>query len=91
MLIIYFFFFTLHFDFIFVLVCWCCKGWWLVVGSEHTDEVVALKRLTLASTATINLSMNTPSEPGTYEYAVFLISDVYLGLDQQINFKIVVS
>ncbi len=85
-------------------------GWWVVCGNVGSDELVALRRVTvrprrgrlgrrvdrraraqLAGRATVTLSVTAPSAPGRYSFAVLLMSDVYLGLDQQLNVTVLVE
>ncbi len=51
----------------------------------------ALKRVALRSTQTFSLKFEAPQEPGEYTYQVFLMSDGYLGLDQQFDFQVTVT
>ena len=60
------------------------EGWWVLIGEVDTGEVLALKRLGyLRSKTTTTLAFSTPEEPCRKIYSLFLISDCYLGLDQQ--------
>lgn len=58
------------------------EGWWAVVGCKETDELLALKRLTIRrnSTSTV-LSFLAPEDPGHACLTAYLVSDCYLGLD----------
>ena len=57
-------------------------GWWLVLGCE--DELLALKRVQLhRGTTRAELQFIAPEEAGQLDYEVYLISDSYIGLDQQ--------
>ena len=47
------------------------------------DELKAIRRVSFGRRTTVALSIPAPIMPGTYTYTVFVISDVYLGLDQQ--------
>jgi len=65
------------------------EGWWLVVGMEEADELFALKRITIrGSVNTHDLNFEAPLEPGEYTYNVYLMSDSYIGLDQQDSFQV---
>lgn len=60
------------------------EGWWVLIGEVDTGELVALKRLGyLRSKTTTTLAFSTPEEPCRKIYSLFLVSDCYLGLDQQ--------
>ena len=58
-------------------------GWWLVMGVE--DELLALKRVHLGGRGPTKAELQfvVPDEPGEHQYDVFLVSDSYIGLDQQ--------
>jgi len=67
-------------------------GWWLVMGEE--DELFALKRISLPKNGGVfktELQFLAPDEPGEYEYDVHLVSDSYIGLDQQQKVRVVVA
>ncbi|KAI8147505.1 Sec63 Brl domain-containing protein [Fennellomyces sp. T-0311] len=69
------------------------ESWWLVMGDAETDELLALKRVsmrngpneTLTNRVTTHVSFETPVRLGKHRYTVFLVSDGYLGLDQQVD------
>jgi len=70
-------------------------GWWVLMG--EADELFGLKRLSLpkrggsgAPPFKTELQFVAPDEPGEYEYDVFLVSDSYIGLDQQHKVRITV-
>jgi len=67
------------------------EGWWLVCADVATDTMKALKRVTVLDSSTVSLNiLSPPAASGKpYHYALFLISDVYLGLDQQLDFSLV--
>jgi len=53
-----------------------------VVGCKETDELLALKRLSIRrdSTSTV-LSFLAPEDPGHATLTAYIISDCYVGLD----------
>ncbi|XP_076445059.1 activating signal cointegrator 1 complex subunit 3-like isoform X3 [Babylonia areolata] len=60
------------------------EGWVLVVGSVEAQEVVALKRITnIRGRINTQLALFTPETPGRVIYTLYVMSDSYLGLDQQ--------
>lgn len=62
------------------------EGWWLVLGEVDSGELLALKRLGLVRGRTrTSLSFSSPEEACRQIYSIYLISDSYLGLDQQIE------
>jgi activating signal cointegrator complex subunit 3 len=69
-------------------------GWWLVLGEG--EELFALKRISApaserAPPLKTELLLCAPEEPGTYRYNVYLVSDSYIGLDQQTTVTLVVE
>ena len=67
------------------------EGWWLVCGDTATDELKALRRVTVAHRTTVTLSVAAPVLPGAYDLALMLVSDAYLGLDQQYTVRLTVA
>jgi activating signal cointegrator complex subunit 3 len=63
------------------------EGWWMILGDPQTGELLALRRLYFRRQTTICLSFETPEQPGYYNYALYLMSDSYMGLDQQYYVK----
>ena len=60
------------------------EGWWVLIGEVDSGELLALKRLgSVRGKTTTNLAFSTPEEPCRKIYTLYLISDCYLGLDQQ--------
>ncbi|KAI9314045.1 Sec63 Brl domain-containing protein [Dichotomocladium elegans] len=71
------------------------ESWWLMMGDAETDELLALKRVsmrngpneTLTDKSTSVISFDTPAHLGKHTYTLYLISDGYLGLDQQLDLE----
>jgi len=63
------------------------EGWILVLGEIETHEVIALKRISCMRTSRMNsnVSFFTPEQPGRVIYTLYVMSDCYLGLDQQFD------
>ncbi|CAO3587825.1 unnamed protein product [Absidia cylindrospora] len=67
------------------------ESWWMILGNANTDELLAMKRIsmrngpneTLTNRANSVLTFDTPEHLGKQQYTLFLISDGYQGLDQQ--------
>ncbi|KAG9295645.1 hypothetical protein G9A89_002963 [Geosiphon pyriformis] len=80
------------------------ESWWVVLGDIENDELLALKRLIihngnggsskpgrkLEEKITTRIKFNAPQRRGDHVYTIFLISDGYMGIDQQydIHFKV---
>jgi len=64
-------------------------GWWLALGEE--DELHALRRVHFErGSMSTELQFSVPDEPGEYTFDVHLVSDSYIGLDQQLSVAVVV-
>lgn len=62
------------------------------VVSEVNGELLALKRVMLSrGKNNQDLTFQLPAEPGSYDFTIYLVSDSYLGLDQQYSFSIIVQ
>ena len=61
------------------------EGWWLVLGEVDTNDLVALKRVgpLRGGSKTVSLAFSPPEHACRAVYTLYLISDCYLGLDQQ--------
>lgn len=60
------------------------EGWWIVFGNPKTNQLVAIKRVTLNKDSTnIQLVCNAPNNPGENIYTLYLISDSWIGCDQE--------
>ena len=60
------------------------EGWFFVLGEVETKEVIALKRVGyIRYRSKVQLAFYTPETPGRSIYTLYMMSDSYLGLDQQ--------
>jgi pre-mRNA-splicing helicase BRR2 len=66
------------------------EGWWLVIGDVAANSLVCIKRITLQLKAKVKLEFVAP-EPGDYSYKLYLMSDSYLGCDQEYELKLKVG
>uniref|UniRef100_J3LSQ6 RNA helicase n=1 Tax=Oryza brachyantha TaxID=4533 RepID=J3LSQ6_ORYBR len=65
------------------------EGWWLVIGDSSTDQLLAIKRVALQKKrARVKLQFTAPAEAGRKDYRVYLMSDSYLGCDQEYELNI---
>uniref|UniRef100_A0A061RFI5 Sec63-domain-containing protein n=1 Tax=Tetraselmis sp. GSL018 TaxID=582737 RepID=A0A061RFI5_9CHLO len=66
------------------------EGWWLLLGHLPTQELYAIKRLSFSNSTSVRL--NFPTTAGNLEnlseVTVILLSDAYIGLDQQYTIKV---
>ncbi|PAA64041.1 hypothetical protein BOX15_Mlig030796g1, partial [Macrostomum lignano] len=65
------------------------EGLIVVLGHAENDEVQALKRIPALRQRVINSSMVflTPEDPGRVVYNLYVMSDAYIGLDQQYQLR----
>jgi hypothetical protein len=64
------------------------EGWLLVLGNPDTDELIALKRLSVSGSNKTVAKLVFPSElvsTAAHGLTLHLVSDSYLGLDQKIQ------
>lgn len=59
------------------------EGWMILIGERENKEMCALKRLSSIRGATRHSLTIVPERPGRCIYTVYVMSDSYLGLDQQ--------
>ncbi|PQQ13425.1 DExH-box ATP-dependent RNA helicase DExH12-like [Prunus yedoensis var. nudiflora] len=66
------------------------EGWWLVVGDTKTDSVLAIKKVCLQNQANAKLEFDAPAaaEAGKKTCTLYLMSDSYMGCDQEIQVDI---
>ncbi|KAG7597779.1 Helicase C-terminal [Arabidopsis suecica] len=64
------------------------EGWWLVVGDTKTNQLLAIKRVSLQRKAKVKLDFTVPSEPGEKSYTLYFMCDSYLGCDQEYSFSV---
>lgn len=66
------------------------ENWWLVVGEESSKTLLAIKRVTVGRKATPKMEFTVPT-PGKHELKLFLMSDSYIGVDQEPGFEVTVA
>jgi pre-mRNA-splicing helicase BRR2 len=64
------------------------EGWWLVVGDTKTNQLLAIKRVSLQRKSKVKLDFTVPSEPGEKSYTLYFMCDSYLGCDQEYSFSV---
>lgn len=65
------------------------EGWFLILGSQETGELLALKRVGYRSSRSSHpLIFHAPTRLGRVIYTIYFISDGYIGLDQQFNVQL---
>jgi len=67
------------------------EGWWLVLGDANKNELVSIKRVAMkADVMQVPLSFQAPKE-GNYAYKLYLMSDSYIGVDQEFPVNMTVA
>ena len=64
------------------------ENWWVIIGDTKSNTLLSIKRLTLNQKAKIKLDFTAPSISQTYSYTLYLMSDAYMGCDQEYKFHI---
>ncbi|KAK3232115.1 hypothetical protein Dsin_003996 [Dipteronia sinensis] len=64
------------------------EGWWLVVGDTKSNQLLAIKRVSLQRKSRVKLEFAAPAEPGKKTYALYFMCDSYLGCDQEYTFSV---
>ena len=67
------------------------ENWWLVVGEESTNSLLAIKRVTIGRNLETRLEFAAPSTAGEHDLTLYLMSDSYMGVDQDPSFKVSVA
>ena len=66
------------------------EGWWLVVGDTNTNNLLSIKRFTLNKETKVKLEFTAPDDPGDYNFTLYLMSDSYMGCDQEYDVSVTV-
>lgn len=66
------------------------ENWWLVVGDEKSNALLAIKRVTISRSLSLRLEYTVPT-PGKHKLKLFLMSDSYVGVDQDPSFEVTVA
>ncbi|CAJ0834499.1 14079_t:CDS:10, partial [Entrophospora sp. SA101] len=73
------------------------ESWYLLIGEPSTDKIVSMKRINnmrndvSGDRHKVQMKLTAPEKEGKYIYTIFLISDGYMGIDQQYNVEITVK
>ncbi|KAL4291767.1 hypothetical protein GQ457_14G019550 [Hibiscus cannabinus] len=59
------------------------EGWWLVVGDTKSNQLLAIKRVSLQRKAKVKLEFAAPTEAAEKSYTLYFMCDSYLGCDQE--------
>lgn len=64
------------------------EGWWLVVGDTGTNQLLAIKRVSVQRRSKVKLVFTAPTELGKKSFMIYFMCDSYLGCDQEYNFTV---
>jgi replicative superfamily II helicase len=72
------------------------EGWWVVAGDPSSKDLLALRKISSGIThkgemKKAVLSFNAPDDPGLYHVSLYLISEAYLGIDQEYSYSFTVG
>lgn len=67
------------------------EGCWIVVGDTSTNSLYSLKRVNLNVKQKVTLEFLAPEEAGDYNLTLFVMSDSYLGCDQEYSVPLSVA
>ena len=64
------------------------ENWWLVIGDQAAGTLLAIKRVTVGRKLALRLEFVLPTQ-GVHELRLYLMSDSYVGVDQDPAFRVV--
>ncbi|KAK1376653.1 SEC63 domain-containing protein [Heracleum sosnowskyi] len=64
------------------------EGWWLVVGDTESNQLLAIKRMTLQRKSEVKLGYDAPAQRGRKDYRLYFMCDSYMGCDQDYKFSV---
>jgi pre-mRNA-splicing helicase BRR2 len=64
------------------------ENWWVVIGDTKSNTLLSIKRLTLNQKAKLKLDFTAPASSQTCSYTLYLMSDAYMGCDQEYKFQL---
>jgi pre-mRNA-splicing helicase BRR2 len=59
------------------------EGWWVVIGDVAKNVLLGIKRVSFSKQSSIQVTFDAPSAPGQHELSIYLMSDSYIGCDQE--------
>jgi len=67
------------------------EGWWLVLGNPKTNELLSIKRISMKKHALTSKLEFTAPEAGKHTFMLYLMSDSYVGCDQEYEITVKVG
>lgn len=68
------------------------SGWWLIVGEESTKTVIGIRYVTVGrKPLQLRIKARLPDEAGKHTFKLYMMSDSYVGVDQDPSFTVNVA
>merc|ERR1712137_775863 len=64
------------------------EQWWVVIGEQSTDHLVAVKRVPVQRQAATTVNFTAPDVCGVYKYTLMIVCDSYVGCDQEYELSV---
>ncbi|KAH0476631.1 MAG: uncharacterized protein KVP18_003020 [Porospora cf. gigantea A] len=65
------------------------EQWWALIGNSTENTLLAIKKVTAVKTGhTVKLCLESPDTSGDHPFGLFVMSDCYVGCDQEFQFTI---
>ncbi|KAE9553444.1 hypothetical protein FO519_003357 [Halicephalobus sp. NKZ332] len=62
-------------------------GWIILIGNKKENSILGFKKVSpIVDSKEVRISFTSPAMPGNYTLTVFILSDSFLGIDQEYNF-----
>ena len=59
------------------------EGWWVVIGDTAKNSLLGIKRVSFSKQSSVQITFDAPSTSGQHELSIYLMSDSYIGCDQE--------
>ncbi|SCM03506.1 pre-mRNA-splicing helicase BRR2, putative [Plasmodium chabaudi adami] len=68
------------------------ESWWFVIGIKKLNLLLSIKKVSLLKQENnVKINFELPDKPGKYDIVMYLVSDSYIGCDQEYEFTMVVD
>lgn len=67
------------------------ENWWVLIGIPDQNKLLCIKRVTFNRSTVVKLEFTAPEEAGTHKLKLFLMSDSWIGCDQDFAFDLSVT
>ncbi|GAB4840529.1 DExH-box ATP-dependent RNA helicase DExH12 [Ancistrocladus abbreviatus] len=64
------------------------EGWWLLVGDTESNQLLAIRRVTLQRKSKVKLEIAAPAESAKRTYTLYFMCDSYMGSDEEYSFTV---